>query len=115
MDDDHAIRSLVTTLLTREEYDVDTASDGLEAVLKLGLSEYSLIVLDLMMPLVSGFEILQFLSEQRPAMLQRVVVMTAVGEKDLQGLKGYDAVPVIRKPFDIADLMRAVRNSTGAG
>ena len=55
VEDDPAIRRLVKMVLQREGYNVETAADGAEAVLKLGLSEYDCIILDLMMPNLDGF------------------------------------------------------------
>ena len=77
VEDDPAIRRLVTMVLLRQGYRVDTASDGLEAVLKLGVSDYDVIVLDLMMPNLDGFTFLSTLSESDPARLDKIIVTSA--------------------------------------
>lgn len=109
-DDDRAIRNLVSTLLRREGFDVDTAADGLEAVLKLGVHEYHLLALDLMMPGVSGREILQFISENYPAMLERVLVMTAASDSEVMTIMSTLPCRLIRKPFDIDHFRAAIRD-----
>ena len=73
VDDDTTIRNLVTLILLRENFSVETATDGIEAVLKLGLNEYDLIVLDLMMPSISGGNVIEYLEQERPEMFSRVV------------------------------------------
>ncbi|MBV9496580.1 MAG: response regulator, partial [Acidobacteria bacterium] len=55
VEDDLAIRRLVKMVLERNGYLVDVAGDGIEAVLKLGLTEFDAIILDLMMPNLDGF------------------------------------------------------------
>lgn len=112
VDDDHAIRNLVSALLRREGFDVDTAADGLEAVLKLGVHEYDFIALDLMMPGVSGREILKFIAENRPSMLARVLVMTATADTEIASLTALVPCRLIRKPFDIAHFTAAIRECT---
>lgn len=109
VDDDRAIRNLVSALLRREGFDVDTAADGVEAVLKLGVHEYDFLALDLMMPGVSGREILRFLAENRPPMLERVLVMTAAADAEIFNLMSTIPCRLIRKPFDIEQFTLAIR------
>ncbi|HWN67048.1 MAG TPA: response regulator, partial [Haliangium sp.] len=62
VDDDDAIRALVVTVLRRRGYRLDTARNGLEALEKLKNCRYSLVVLDLMMPRMSGYDVLDTLA-----------------------------------------------------
>lgn len=110
VDDDTSIRNLVATLLRREGFEVETANDGLEAVLKLGLAEFDVIMLDLMMPLVGGGEIIEFLRNERSDLLRHVIVMTAAADPEVHKLDGCCAV--IRKPFDVRDLISIVLEHT---
>jgi len=62
-DDDASIRQLLTTIVKRERLIADSASDGEDAIRKLQEHEYSVILLDLMMPHVDGFGVIDYLRE----------------------------------------------------
>lgn len=84
VEDDHAIRRLVKMVLSRDGYRVDVATDGVEAVLKLGLVEFDVIILDLMMPNLDGFSFMSTLAQNDPALLQRIIVTSAAQTLFLQ-------------------------------
>lgn len=107
VDDDDAIRTMVERVLRREQFEVESARDGYEAIEKLTRNDYGTVLLDLMMPRVDGHGVLRFL-EKHPAPAP-VIVMTA----NMQGgTEAADAKPVFRvlsKPFDIAELIEHIR------
>ena len=110
VDDDDAIRALVTRVLQRHQYLVEQASNGEEAMSKLRQSKFAVVVLDLMMPIMSGFDVIEQLSTESP--LQPVVVMSAASDRDFQRVSGAAVVQsVIRKPFELSELLEAVRRS----
>src|SRR5207253_5691617 len=80
VDDDEAIRTLVFTILRRGGMPVDTAKDGQEAIQKLGECRYAVLLLDLMMPVVSGWEVLEHLETIEAARRPIVIVLTAGSE-----------------------------------
>lgn len=97
------------SVLEREGYRVEMAADGVEAVLKLGLSEYDVIVLDLMMPNLDGFAFIETLAQNDPARLERIIVTSAASPGVIkERMKGrpFDVLP---KPFNIVDLIERVR------
>ena len=59
VDDDDAIRTMVERVLKREQYDVESARDGYEAIEKLNRNDYATVLLDLMMPRVDGHGVLR--------------------------------------------------------
>jgi len=106
VDDDDAIRALLTTVLKRRGLRVDTARNGAEAVTKLGECRYSLVLLDLMMPLMSGYQVLDFLGDESGTMRPLVLVLTAGLEP-----RSFDTtfvVGTIHKPFDVELLVDTV-------
>lgn len=109
VDDDDAIRSMVERVLRREQFDVESARDGHEAIEKLARNNYAAVLLDLMMPRVDGHGVLRFLETERPAEKPWVIVMTA----NMQGASDTaSAKPVFRvlpKPFDIRQLISHVK------
>jgi CheY-like chemotaxis protein len=109
VDDDKAIRSLLTAVLSRKGYSVETARNGQEAIEVIAGKKFEAIILDLMMPKVDGFEVIEHLARTAPEQLKRcVIVLTAVASKDLRKLDGTRVFRVIRKPFDLGELMSAV-------
>lgn len=107
-EDDPAIRSLVKTVVKREGFDVDTAADGAEGMEKMKDACYDLLVLDLMMPGVDGYQVIEHLQSRAAERLQRVVVMTAAAE----AMRSEFPAPIctlLTKPFDIDQLTAAVR------
>jgi two-component system, OmpR family, response regulator len=114
VEDDPAIRRLVSRVLQRQGFNVEQASDGLEAVLKLGLSEYDVIVLDLMMPHLDGFTLLDTLAENDPARLRRVIVTSAASPSVIRERMGSSPFHVLPKPFDITELVERVRTCIAA-
>lgn len=108
VDDDNAIRRLVSTVLTRRGYHVDSAADGLEAVLKLGVIDFDVIILDLMMPNLDGFTFIDTFARHDPARLQKVIVTSAASIAAIRQRTDGLTLRLLPKPFDIADLMSMV-------
>jgi len=108
-DDDHAIRQLVTTILRRERLTVDAAVDGIEAIDLLQRHEYAVILLDLMMPRVDGFGVIDYLARHPPAFKPVVLVITAYADQKFKQVNPDIVAGVIRKPFEVADLGALVR------
>lgn len=112
-DDDPMVQQMFRTLLEREGIRADVVSDGHTAVQLVRSREYHALLLDLMLPRMNGFEVIRDLKCVKPNMLKRVIVVTAVSERTLQYLDRKDVRTVIRKPFDIADLIAEVRGCIG--
>ncbi len=95
-------------VLQRQGFHVDGAADGLEAVLKLGVMEYDVIVLDLMMPRLDGFTFLHTMAERDPSRLDRVIVTSAASPAVIRERMHGTPFEVLPKPFDIRDLLQRV-------
>ncbi|HKS25636.1 MAG TPA: response regulator [Thermoanaerobaculia bacterium] len=107
VDDDLALRGLFTTLLTKKGFTVDTATDGRVAYDQLQRHTYSVILLDLMMPDVNGFELLEQIRRDSPTLLDRVIVMTGASQRSIEALDTSRIWGLIRKPFDIDQLVNS--------
>ena len=108
VDDDDAIRTLISRVLLRAKYDVAQAGNGSEALAKLRARRFQTVVLDLMMPVMSGFEVVEYLRTNDDAGAPCIVVVSAAGERDLQGINSPLVRSVLRKPFDLPELLAAV-------
>jgi DNA-binding response OmpR family regulator len=114
VEDDPAIRRLVTMVLQRQGYRVDVAADGLEAVLKLGVSEYDVIVLDLMMPNLDGFTFMSTVARNQPERLRKVIVTSAASPAVIRERMEGTPFSLLPKPFDIGELVERVRSCIAA-
>jgi two-component system, OmpR family, response regulator VicR len=106
VEDDPAIRRLVEKLLTRSKVEIDAANDGRTAIEKLRHNRYSVIVLDLMVPEVNGFEVIEFV--KRAKIRTPVAVVSAVSQQALTNLDLDVVKLVISKPFDVDEFTKAV-------
>lgn len=112
-DDNEATCTLITALLHRD-FEVDVASDGHEAIEKLKRRQYAAILLDLLMPIVDGYGVLDHLQRNNPDMLSRVIVVTAsVSPRQMSRVQGYATFGVIAKPFEVDAFQAAVRQCAG--
>lgn len=108
-DDDQAIRQLVTTIIRREGVEVDAAADGAEAIEKLAEHEYAVILLDLMMPRLDGFGVIDYLQANPPKTKPVILIVTAYADQKFKSVDPNLVAGVIRKPFEVADLGSLVR------
>ena len=106
VEDDPAIRRLVEKLLSRHQILIDTARDGREAVDKLQTERYSVLVLDLMVPELNGFEVIEFVKKQNLRL--PVAVVSAVSQQALTQLDLDIVKLVISKPFDVDEFTKSV-------
>jgi signal transduction histidine kinase len=75
-DDDPVLRELATNSLSNGRFQVETASDGLEAIHKLGESKFDLLITDLSMPGADGFDVINAVRLSRESRHMPVIVMT---------------------------------------
>jgi DNA-binding response OmpR family regulator len=99
VDDEEPIRTLLARIGERAGFDVDMARDGVEALEMLQRKEYLIAIVDLMMPRLSGYELVQRISSIRPRPF--VIVATALTNGAIASLDDSMVRRVIRKPFDI--------------
>jgi DNA-binding response OmpR family regulator len=99
VDDEEAIRTLLARVGERAGFLVDTARDGVEALEMLRSKDYMIAIVDLMMPRLSGYELIQQISALEPRPF--VIVATALTNGAIASLDDSLVRRVIRKPFDI--------------
>ena len=109
VDDDAATRRLFEHVLGRAGLTVVTAADGLEALQVLSTRRVDTIILDLMMPRMSGFEVLErFAAEQQTDLLRRTVVLSAASVQWVTRAGEFPVWAVLRKPVDLDMLLETV-------
>ena len=109
VDDDPPIRHLLRAVCRQAGYSCELACDGAEALEKIEASTFDVILLDLMMPRVNGFQVIAALKEResRP----RVIVITAQGAKQVETLDTTVVHAVLHKPFDLPSLQKVMLDS----
>ncbi len=107
-DDDNEIRELLEFDLSHSGYIVESAKDGEEALQKALIGSYDLILLDVMMPKMNGFDVCKNIRKNKPEI--PILMLTAKGTIN-DKTQGFDsgADDYIVKPFDIQEVLLRVR------
>jgi CheY-like chemotaxis protein len=110
VDDDPLITELVIDMLGLEGYDVDTATNGIEALRKLERQRYDLIITDLHMPKLDGSGFYRELAQRKLHSLKRIIFLTGTtGGSEEHRFVQESGVPVLLKPFNVSELIELVR------
>jgi Response regulator containing CheY-like receiver, AAA-type ATPase, and DNA-binding domains len=110
VDDDPLITELVIDMLGIEGYDVDTATNGIEALQKLERQRYDLIITDLHMPKLDGSGFYRELAQRKLHSLKRIIFLTGTtGGSEEHRFVQESGVPVLLKPFNVSELIELVR------
>jgi DNA-binding response OmpR family regulator len=112
VDDDEAIRALLFTILVRRGFAVDVATNGVEAMTRLRICRYAVMLLDLMMPMKSGWEVMEELKKV-PADVRPVVIVLTAGT-DPRDLDPAMVAGSIAKPFEVDLLIETITACTNA-
>lgn len=107
VDDEDALRTVLSAELNSEGYDVGTAADGMEALTELRKSPYDLVLLDIKMPNMNGFEVLKVIKEQYAG--TKVIMLTGFADlKNAIESKKLGAEDFVSKPYDLVDLLTTI-------
>ena len=108
VDDDDEIRELLEFDVAQSGYFVDTAKDGMEGLHKALNNTYDLILLDVMMPKMNGFDVCKNIRQAKLAI--PILMLTAKGTID-DKTEGFDcgADDYLVKPFDIQEVLLRIR------
>jgi len=107
VDDEESPRRVLKIELVNEGYDVQTASDGDEAIAMVDKESFDLLILDVKMPRVDGFQVLKHVKERYPA--TRVIMLTSFLDlKAAVEAEKLGADQLMQKPYDSAALLATV-------
>jgi len=110
VDDEPDVVELLQTILQAAGFEVEVATDGRSALARLLAKPADLLVLDLMMPDLDGFELLKLLRlDQRAAAMPVLIVSARTGQQDQIESLQLGANAYLCKPFSPRDLVRQVR------
>ena len=105
---DEAILMLVRRVLEREDFSVEGAKSGLEAIQLLKSVAYDLLILDLRLPDRNGEQVMTYLEDAQPKTLRSVIVMTT-SPRQLSCEFLERICKILAKPFDIDELVLMAR------
>ncbi|MBN3032597.1 MAG: response regulator [Candidatus Saganbacteria bacterium] len=109
VDDEPDVVSLLTLLLTAQNYQVAVARDGAEALAKVRDEKPGLVLLDVMLPEVDGYEVARVLKSDDRYRRIPIIILTAAGQErtgapePAVGVEGY-----LTKPFETAELLERI-------
>jgi len=107
VDDEEALRTVLSGELASEGYEVQSAGDGDEAIAILGKQMFDLVLLDIKMPRVTGFDVLRHIKEKHPT--TKVVMLTGFADlKNAIESKKLGAEDFVSKPYDLIDLLTTI-------
>ena len=114
IDDSLSVRKFISRMLERAGYHVELAVNGEEGLRKAGVESYQLVITDLEMPKINGYEVIQSLREStRTHSIPIVVMTTRAGEKHRQTAMSLGAAAYVVKPVDERILIQEVRSLIG--
>ncbi|MBX3028491.1 response regulator [bacterium] len=118
VDDDRSVRFVIREALRGQGWEVEEADDGALVEERLESARYDLLLLDLYMPGMNGYEVLRRIRQPHGGVLPvwktrpdvRIVVLSgAAGQGGLDFAERLGADTCLRKPFDVADILAAAR------
>jgi two-component system alkaline phosphatase synthesis response regulator PhoP len=109
VEDERMTRTLLEQLLLSLDCDVDVAVDGEEALARLSVRGYDIILLDIILPKMSGIEVMEALRRDQPRTLACIIVVTGLDVREIRSL--FPAVhETLSKPVLPGRLREAVRS-----
>ena len=116
IDDNADIRDLIAFILRRENYEVSTASNGLEGVEAIKATKPDLIILDVVMPEFSGYDVLDAVRSDKNSKVRNIPVLMITSKsttEDIDQALELGATSYIIKPFRPAKLIEKVHSLLG--
>lgn len=109
VEDDFSTRTLLEVVARRNRFQPTVCGDGREALRHLDVDDFAVILLDLRLPELDGFAVLEQLHARSPKLLERVIVVTAVAQTRLRTCPQLGQVwRVVRKPFELRALEETI-------
>jgi len=109
VDDEAPMARAISRVLSRGGFEVEIANSGFEAGAMLATNEPALITLDLSMPGLDGFQMLDYIRSNHPASL-KILVISALSKEKLQQAIEAGANAALQKPYDNKELLATVES-----
>jgi DNA-binding response OmpR family regulator len=110
VDDEESMREFLSIMLHREGYRVDAVGDGAQAVERLKVQGYDLVISDIKMPRLNGFELLAHIRERFPETVVLMITAFSTTEEAVEAMK-QGAYDYITKPFKNEEIRLVIKNA----
>ena len=110
-DDDPVTRYLIANILSANGFAFDEAANGADAVKCLKQNEYSIIFLDLLMPRIDGWGVLDFMRRMKPGKMPRLFVITGVKNQSISAADRDVVAGVIYKPLNPDEVGKVIKQA----
>ena len=105
VEDNELNLKLMKDILESQGYETEIANDGKQGLLKACEKDFDLILLDLQMPLVSGYDFMQVYKKNTPI----IIVSACAMENEINKAKEMGCVDYITKPIQIIDFLNTIK------
>lgn len=110
VDDEEIVRNVLEAFLPEASYDVSSAKDGREAMYALSRERFDLVITDMLMPDVDGFELMNFRLCSNSEC--KFIMITGIPTEEAKDrARSLGAATIIAKPFTMDEIREAVRNT----
>ena len=113
VDDDPDILEALAEILDAEGFEVDRARNGKEALERMSAQPPSLVLLDLMMPVMDGWEFSQQLKTRGEDLARTPIIVLSADRNVASKARDIGAVGHLAKPFELTDLLQLVHHGLG--
>jgi len=111
VEDDRPIRTMLVTAMRRAGLEAEGAADGAEALEVMADRSFAIVLIDLMMPRMDGFTLIERLGDTSRDRRPIVIVMTAFPDMSVHHLDPHVVHAFLRKPFDLGLVVEVIRES----
>ena len=109
-EDNDEIRRLVSMVLRSDGHEVVAVPDGGQAIDSIRSDAFDAILLDLMMPVTSGWDVLQWTVEHHPHVAKSSLIVLTAAVHEARSIDSSTVFAIVTKPFDVMDLKALVRS-----
>ena len=113
VDDEPDVLALVKVVMEREGYKVESVESGVDCLAFLKKQKADLILLDIMMPMMSGWEVLKKVKKEQPKMLVVFLTVVKINDKMLADLIKDGLTDYIQKPCSNTEMVARVKKALG--
>jgi CheY-like chemotaxis protein len=115
IDDNEQITKMISSFLDMIDHECTVVNEGKEGLELIKTNQYDSIVLDLAMPEVDGYEILDTIKNEDPSQLRKIIILTAssVPIETVRKFKELGVSACLQKPVDIDQLLARITDATG--
>ena len=111
VDDEPDTLKVVKTILEKEGFEIDSVESGSSALKRVNFNNYSLIILDIMMPDMSGWDLFTRITQIKPEYKVIFLTVLEISESKLTRLKEHGIKDYITKPFDRDELVVRIKKA----